>query len=67
MPRSARGPRPSSSPTEDRKAIEQRARDATAPFAPAKKGQWPFVPDETSETDSSPEEGQPGRDGQQQH
>lgn len=42
MPRSTRGPRPSSSPTEDRKAIEQRARDATAPFAGEKKGQWPF-------------------------
>ena len=42
MPRSTRGPRPSTSATEDRKAIEQRARDATVPFAPEKKGQWPF-------------------------
>ena len=42
MPRSTRGPRPASSATEDRKAIEQRARDAAVPFAPEKKGQWPF-------------------------
>jgi hypothetical protein len=46
MPPSTRGPRPSGSPTEDRKAIEQRARDAAAPFAPQKKGQWPFRPEE---------------------
>lgn len=42
MPRLPRGPRPASSATEDRKAIEQRARDAALPFAPEKKGQWPF-------------------------
>ena len=42
MQRSTRGPRPANGPTEDRKAIEQRARDAAAPFAPEKKGQWPF-------------------------
>ena len=42
MPRLPRGPRPASSATEDRKAIEQRARDAAVPFAPEKKGQWPF-------------------------
>jgi hypothetical protein len=48
MPRSTRGPRPANSPTEDRQAIEQRARDAAAPFAPEKKGQWPFAPEETS-------------------
>ena len=42
MPRLPRGPRPASSATEDRKAIEQRARDASLPFAPEKKGQWPF-------------------------
>ena len=42
MPRSTRGPRPATSATEDRKAIEQRARDAAVPFAPEKKGQWPF-------------------------
>ncbi|MDB5744378.1 MAG: hypothetical protein JWR68_2693 [Polaromonas sp.] len=27
---------------ESRKAIEQRARDATRPAAPEKKGTWPF-------------------------
>lgn len=48
MPRSTRGPRPAGSPTEDRKAIEQRARDAAAPFAPEKKRQWPFTPEETT-------------------
>ena len=42
MQRLPRGPRPASSATEDRKAIEQRARDAALPFAPEKKGQWPF-------------------------
>ena len=42
MQRSTRGPRPANGPTEDRKAIEQRAREAAAPFAPEKKGQWPF-------------------------
>ena len=42
MPRLPRGPRPASSATEDRNAIEQRARDAAVPFAPEKKGQWPF-------------------------
>jgi hypothetical protein len=49
MPRPARGPRPTSSPTEDRKAIEQRARDATAPFEPEKKGQWPFPIEESND------------------
>jgi hypothetical protein len=48
MQRSTRGPRPANSSTEDRKAIEQRARDAAAPFAPAKKGQWPFPLEETN-------------------
>ena len=48
MQRSTRGPRPADGPTEDRKAIEQRARDAAAPFAPEKKGQWPFPVQETS-------------------
>jgi hypothetical protein len=48
MPRSIRGPRPANGPTEDRKAIEQRARDATAPFAPEKKGQWPFPIEDTN-------------------
>jgi len=52
MPRSTRGPRPSSSPTEDRKAIEQRARDAAAPFTPEKKGQWPFPIEENSGSDA---------------
>ena len=42
MQRLPRGPRPASSATEDRKAIEQRARDAALPFAPEKKGHWPF-------------------------
>ena len=59
MPRSTRGPRPASSPTEDRKAIEQRARDAAAPFAPAKKGQWPFLPEETNSSSSRSGDGQP--------
>ena len=46
MPRLPRGPRPASSATEDRNAIEQRARDAALPFAPEKKGQWPFPIDD---------------------
>ena len=46
MQRLPRGPRPASSATEDRNAIEQRARDAAVPFAPEKKGQWPFPIDD---------------------
>jgi hypothetical protein len=60
MPRSARGPRPTTSANEDRKAIEQRARDASTPFTPAKKGQWPFVPEETSAASDRASEGQSG-------
>ena len=61
MPRLPRGPRPASSATEDRKAIEQRARDAALPFAPEKKGQWPFPIEDmdggngSSEADESPQ------------
>lgn len=53
MQRSTRGPRPADGPTEDRKAIEQRARDAAAPFAPQKKGQWPFPVQETNSSNGS--------------
>ena len=53
MPRLPRGPRPGSSGTEDRKAIEQRARDAALPFAPEKKGQWPFPIEDMDDADSS--------------
>ena len=53
MPRSTRGPRPASSATEDRKAIEQRARDAAIPFAPEKKGQWPFPIDHMDGTNGT--------------
>jgi hypothetical protein len=60
MPPSTRGPRPANSPTEDRKAIEQRARDAAAPFAPVKKGQWPFRPEETNGANGHSGDGQPG-------
>jgi hypothetical protein len=64
MPRPPRGPRPGSSPTEDRKAIEQRARDAAAPFAPAKKGQWPFVPEESNGGNDRSGDGQSGSSNQ---
>ena len=53
MPRLPRGPRPASSATEDRKAIEQRARDAAIPFAPEKKGQWPFPIEDIDGGDNS--------------
>jgi hypothetical protein len=53
MQRSTRGPRPADGPTEDRKAIEQRARDAAAPFAPQKKGQWPFPVQETNSSNGA--------------
>ena len=55
MPRSTRGPRPATSATEDRKAIEQRARDAALPFAPEKKGQWPFPIEDMDGDDGSQE------------
>jgi hypothetical protein len=61
MPRSTRGPRPANGPMEDRKAIEQRARDAAAPFEPEKKGQWPFPVEEASEADNG--NGANGRSG----
>ncbi len=64
MPRSTRGPRPASSPTEDRKAIEQRARDAAAPFAPEKKGQWPFPLEEAIGANGRDGDGQPGNNTQ---
>lgn len=60
MPRSTRGPRPSSSPVEDRKAIEQRARDAAAPLLPAKKGQWPFAPEDASDGNHHSSDGPSG-------
>ena len=53
MPRSTRGPRPATSGTEDRKAIEQRARDAAVPFAPEKKGQWPFPIEDMDSADGA--------------
>jgi hypothetical protein len=59
MAKATRGPRPAGPPTEDRKAIEQRARDATAPFAPKKKGQWPFVPEDTNGSTGNNADGQP--------
>ena len=55
MQRLPRGPRPASSATEDRKAIEQRARDAALPFAPEKKGQWPFPIEDMDGDDGSQE------------
>ena len=53
MPRLPRGPRPASSATEDRKALEHRARDAALPFAPEKKGQWPFPIEDTDGAEGS--------------
>lgn len=55
MPRSTRGPRPATGVTEDRKAIEQRARDAAVPFAPEKKGHWPFPIEEMDGANGSQE------------
>lgn len=64
MPKSTRGPRPAGTPTEDRKAIEQRARDATAPFTPKKKGQWPFVPEDANGSSGNNGDGQSGSSNQ---
>jgi hypothetical protein len=64
MPKSTRGPRPAGTPTEDRKAIEQRARDATAPFTPKKKGQWPFMPEDINGSSGNNGDAQPGSSSQ---
>jgi hypothetical protein len=42
MPRSPRRPLASRAPDIDRKAIEQRAREAAMPAPVEEKGRWPF-------------------------
>lgn len=59
MPRSNPGGKPLRNHTEDRKSIEQRARDAATPFVPKKKGSWPFPVEQ-------PTEGEANHKGQQQ-
>jgi hypothetical protein len=64
MQRSTRGPRPAGIPTEDRKAIEQRARDAATPFTPEKKRQWPFTPEDINGSSGRSGDAQPGSSNQ---
>ena len=60
MPRSNPGGKPLRNHTEDRKFIEQRARDAAAPFVPEKKGRWPFPVEQPGDAEAT-RQGQPRR------
>lgn len=53
MPRSNPGGMPLRNHTEDRKSIEQRARDAATPFVPEKKGCWPFPVEQPADADAT--------------
>lgn len=60
MPRSNPGGKPLRNHTEDRKSIEQRARDAATPLVPEKKGRWPFPVEQPTEGEAN-RQGRPQR------
>ena len=61
MPRPNHVTRPHHHGAEDRKSIEQRARDAAAPYAPEKKGHWPFPVEPAGDSENDLNAGQPFR------
>lgn len=53
MPRSNAGGMPLRNHTEDRKSIEQRARDAKTPSVQEKKGRWPFPVEQPGDAEAT--------------